>query len=177
MENQENQKSNSSLKAVVIVLALLLVGSLVYIFKLTNDSTTLETTVTKTLTEKESVMKDLGELKATYDAAIAENTSMSDELVAEREKIVMLMSDLEKSKGDVNSLKKYRQQYNDLQVKMKSLMQEVEVLKKENLTLNTNLDSTKVVLEESKNYNQTLVGQNEELSKTVEKASKSSLYK
>jgi myosin heavy subunit len=172
MENQENQKSNSSLKAVVIVLALLLVGSLVYIFKLTNDSTTLETTVTKTLTEKESVMKDLGELKATYDAAIAENTSMSDELVAEREKIVTLMSDLEKSKGDVNSLKKYRQQYNDLQVKMKSLMQEVEVLKKENLTLNTNLDSTKVVLEESKNYNQTLVGQNEELSKTVEKASK-----
>lgn len=172
MENQENQKSNSSLKAVVIVLALLLVGSLVYIFKLTNDTTTLETTVTKTLTEKESVMKDLGELKATYDAAIAENTSMSDELVAEREKIVTLMSNLEKSKGDVNSLKKYRQQYNDLQVKMKSLMQEVEVLKKENQTLNTNLDSTKVVLEESKNYNQTLVGQNEELSKTVEKASK-----
>lgn len=172
MENQENQKSNSSLKAVVIVLALLLVGSLVYIYKLTNDTTTLETTVTKTLTEKESVMKDLGELKATYDAAIAENTSMSDELVAEREKIVTLMSNLEKSKGDVNSLKKYRQQYNDLQVKMKSLMQEVEVLKKENQTLNTNLDSTKVVLEESKNYNQTLVGQNEELSKTVEKASK-----
>ena len=45
MENQENQKSNSSLKAVVIVLALLLVGSLVYIFKLTNDSTTLETAI------------------------------------------------------------------------------------------------------------------------------------
>lgn len=172
MENQENQKSNSSLKAVVIVLALLLAGSLVYIFKLTNDTTTLETTVTKTLSEKESVMKDLGELKATYDAAIAENTSMSDELVAEREKIVTLMANLEKSKGDVNSLKKYRQQYNDLQVKMKTLMQEVEVLKQQNQTLTTNLDSTKVVLEESKNYNQTLVGQNEELTKTVEKASK-----
>ena len=172
MENQENQKNNSSLKAIVIVLALLLLGSLAYIYKLTNDSTTLETKVTKTLTEKESVMNDLGELKATYDAAIAENTSISDELVTEREKIVLLMSNLEKSKGDANSMRKYKQQYNNLQAKMKTLMQEVEVLKKENKTLTTNLDSTKVVLEESKNYNQTLVGQNEELSKTVEKASK-----
>ena len=29
-------------------------------------------------------MKDLQELKATYDAAIAENTSMSDELIARK---------------------------------------------------------------------------------------------
>lgn len=172
MENQENQQNKSSLKAVVIVLALLLLGSLAYIFKLTNDAATLETTVTKTLSEKESVLSDLGELKATYDAAIAENTSMSEELVAEREKIVLLMSNLEKSKGDANSMRKYKQQYIELQSKMKTLMQEVAVLKEQNKTLTTNLDSTKVVLEESKNYNQTLVGQNEELSKTVEKASK-----
>jgi hypothetical protein len=33
-------------------------------------------------------LKDLAELKASYDAAIAENTSMSDELIAEREKVV-----------------------------------------------------------------------------------------
>lgn len=172
MENHEEQKSNKSLKAIILVLALLLVGSLVYIFKLTNETTTLETSVTKTLTDKELVLKDLGELKATYDAAIAENTSMSDELIVEREKVVKLMSDLEKSKGDVNSLKKYRQDYNNLQSKMNALMKEVDVLKGENKMLTTNLDSTKVVLEESKNYNQTLVGQNEELSKTVEKASK-----
>jgi myosin heavy subunit len=172
MENYEEQKSNKSLKAIILVLALLLVGSLVYIFKLTNDTTNLETSVTKTLTEKETVLKDLGELKATYDAAIAENTSMSDELIAEREKVVGLMSQLEKSKGDTASMAKYKQQFIALQGKMKTLMQENDILKGENKTLTTNLDSTKVVLEESKNYNQTLVGQNEELSKTVEKASK-----
>lgn len=172
MENYEERKSNKSLKAIVVILAVLLVGSLVYIFKLTNETKTLETSVSKTLTEKESVLKDLGELKATYDAAIAENTSMSDELISEREKVVGLMSQLEKSKGDTASMAKYKQQFIVLQGKMKSLMQEVEVLKGENKMLTTNLDSTKVVLEESKNYNQTLVGQNEELSKTVEKASK-----
>ena len=54
-------------------------------------------------------------------------------------------------------------------------MQEVEVLKVQNKTLTTHLDSTEVVLEEAKSYNKTLVGQNEELSKTVEKASKLSV--
>jgi hypothetical protein len=78
-------------------------GSLVYIFKLTNDLYYFGNhCLVKTLDRKESVMKDLGrELKATYDV-IAENTSMSDELVAEREKIVTLMSDLGAPKGDVN---------------------------------------------------------------------------
>jgi cell division protein FtsB len=172
MENQENQQSKSPLKAVVIVLALLLLGSLFYIFKLTNDAKSLETTVSKTLTEKETVMKDLSELKATYDAAIAENTSMSDELIAEREKVVGLMTQLEKSKGDVASMYKYKQQVSGLQSRMNTLIAEVDTLKKENAGLTSNLDSTNVILAESKNYNQTLVGQNEELSKTVEKASK-----
>ena len=171
----ENQKSNSALKAIILVLSLLLAGSLFYIFKLTTEAKSLQTEVTNVKTDKENVMKDLAELKSTYDAAIAENTSMSDELIAEREKVVGLMAQLEKSKGDVSSMAKYKQQYLALQTKMTSLMQEVEVLKKENQTLITNLDSAKVVLEESKNYSQTLVGQNEELSKTVEKGSKLSV--
>ncbi|WP_396193158.1 hypothetical protein [Flavobacterium sp.] len=168
----ENQKSNSSLKVVIAVLSLLLLGSLFYIYKLTTDTSNLETVVKSEKTKKENVLKDLEELKTTYDAAIAENTSMSDELIAEREKVVNLITQLEKSKGTVAELSKYRNQYNTLQVKMNSLMQEVEVLKKENQTLTTNLDSTKVVLEDTKNYTKTLVGQNEELTKTVEKASK-----
>jgi len=168
----ENQKSNSNLKAVIALLAILLVGSLVYIFKMTSDAKTLQTELTTTKTEKESVMKDLEELKATYDAAIAENTSMSDELIAEREKVVNLMADLKKSKGDTASLSKYKSQYIALQEKMKGLMQEVEVLKKDNAKLTTQRDSTVVVLGEAKKYNEVLVGQNEELSKTVEIASK-----
>ena len=171
----ENQKSNSSLKAIILVLSILLLGSLFYIFKLTTEVKTLHTEVTSTKTEKENVLLDLQKLKATYDAAIAENTSMSDELIAEREKVVGLMAQLEKSKGDVASMAKYKQQFLALQTKMNSLMQEVEVLKKQNQTLTTNLDSTKVVLTDSKNYNQVLVGQNEELSKTVEKGSKLSV--
>lgn len=171
----ENQKNNSSLKAVVAVLALLLVGSLVYIFKLTSDAKAQLTELTTTKTEKESVMKDLEELKATYDAAIAENTSMSEELIAEREKVVNLIADLKKSKGDAASMAKYKTQYFALETKMKGMMQEIEVLKTANTKLTTERDSTVMVLGEAKKYNEVLVGQNDELSKTVEVASKLSI--
>ena len=168
----ENQKSSSSLKAVVAILAILLVGSLVYIFKLTSDTETVKTELKTTMSDKDTVMKDLEELKSTYDAAIAENTSMSDELIQERDKVINLMGDLNKSKGDVASLSKYRSQYNALQGNMKVLIAENDNLKKANTTLTAQRDSTVVVLGESKKYNEALAGQNEELSKVVEKAAK-----
>ncbi|WP_295336406.1 hypothetical protein [Flavobacterium sp.] len=171
----ENQNGNSKLKAIIAILAILLVGSLIYIFKLTSDAETLETTIVETKSEKESVLKDLETLKASYDEAIAENTTMSDELIAEREKVTKLIAELKASKGDNASLRKYKEQYKTLEQKMKNLMQEVEVLKAQNQELTTNLDSTKVVLEDSKKYNQVLVGQNEELAKTVEKGQKLSV--
>ena len=55
----EKQQNNSSLKAIIAVLAVLLVGSLVYIFKMSSDAEVVKSELTTTLTEKESVMKDL----------------------------------------------------------------------------------------------------------------------
>jgi regulator of replication initiation timing len=168
----ENQKNNSSLKAVIAVLAILLVGSLVYIFKISSEVESVHTEMTKVGTEKESVMKDLQDLKATYDAAIAENTSMSEELIQERDKVVKLMDDLKKSSGD---LSKYRSQVQTLQGHMKELMTENEGLKKQNTSLTISRDSTVVVLGQAQKFNEVLVGQNEDLSKTVEKGSKLSV--
>lgn len=171
----ENQNSNSKLKAIIAVLSVLLIGSLIYIFKLTSDAKEMQTVVTTTKSEKDSVLKDLATLKSSYDQAIAENTSMSDELIEARDEVAKLMEDLKKSKGDVASLSKYRQQYAALEVKMKNMMEEVAVLKVKNQQLTTTIDSTTVVLEDSKKYNQVLVGQNEELAKTVEKGQKLSV--
>lgn len=168
MEEQQNN-SSSSLKVIIAILAILLVGSLVYIYKITNDAKAVQTELTKTVTEKELVLKDLQELKTTYDAAIAENTSMSEELIKERDKVVNLINEVNKSKGDAS---KYRSQYLKLETNMKVLMAENEGLKKQNKTLTNERDSTVVVLGESKKYNEVLVGQNADLSKTVEKGSK-----
>ena len=165
----EKQQNNSSLKAIIAVLAVLLAGSLVYIFKMSSDAEVVKSELTTTLTEKESVMKDLQTLKTTYDAAIAENTSMSEELIQERDQIVALMDELNQSKGDVS---KFKTQLSALQNKMKALMTENEGLKIANEKVTAQRDSTVVVLGESKSFNEVLVGQNEELSKTVEKGAK-----
>jgi hypothetical protein len=168
MEEQQNN-SSSSLKVIIAILAILLVGSLFYIYKMTTDAKTVQTELTKTLSEKELVMKDLQELKTTYDTAIAENTSMSDELIKERDKVVNLMNDVSKSKGDAS---KYRSQYQKLESNMKALIAENETLKKDNVVLTTQRDSTVVVLGETKKNVEALTGQNEELAKVVEKGSK-----
>lgn len=174
MENQD-QNNNSKLKAIILVLALLLIGSLAYMFKMSSDTTEVETELATETSEKDAALKDLEALKTTYDAAIAENTSMSEELIAEREKVIKLMEDLKKSNGDAASMRKYKQQYLALEAKMNDMVRENDALKKMNQDLTANLDSTKTVLVESKEYNQVLVGQNEDLTKTVEKASKLSI--
>lgn len=168
----ENQRNNSSLKAIVVVLALLLAGSLAYIFKMTTDANKLQTALTTEKDEKTKVLDELEVLKATYDKAIEEKTALSDDLVAEREKVINLIADLKKSKGDAASMAKYRDQYNKLQSNMKVLMAENEELKKQNQKLTTERDSTILVLGDAKKYNDTLVVQNENLAKTVEKGSK-----
>lgn len=171
----EKEKNNSSLKAIVVVLALLLAGSLAYIFKMTTDSKTMQTELVKEKGEKATFLKDLEDLKATYDKALEDNTTLSDDLEAEREKVINLIADLKKSKGDAVSMRKYRDQYNSLNSKMKTLMAENDTLKKQNQVLTTERDSTIVVLGAQKRFNDTLVVQNENLAKTVEKASKLSI--
>ena len=168
----ENQKSNKNLKAIVIVLALCLLGSLAYIFKLTTDAKVAQTKIITVTDEKGKVMDELAALKTTYDEAIAQNTTMSNELIAERDKVVKLMSEVKQSTGSVNE---YKQKFLALQNKMKEMMKQVDNLKKENQTLTVQRDSTDVVLNESKKYNETLVSQNEELAKTVEKGAKLSV--
>lgn len=173
----ENQKSNNNgiLKALVAILALALIGSIVYIFQLKSKETELQTEVTTVKSEKEKVISELEELKTSYDKAIAENTTMNDELIAEREKVVSLMEQIKKAKGNNVDISKYKQQIATLQTKMNDLLKQVDVLKQENQTLTTNLDSTKVILEDSKKYNQELVSQNEDMAKTIEKGAKLSV--
>ncbi|MBN9285743.1 MULTISPECIES: hypothetical protein [Flavobacterium] len=165
----ENQKSNSSLKAIIVVLSLLLIGSLAYMYKMSTDNQTSEN---KIMSEKDKLNEELQASIAKYDAAIADNTSLSTELTAERDKLVQLQKELEKSKGDAASLAKFKNDYLRLKREMDNLMKENDVLKKQNATLTTQRDSTQVVLNNARVVNDTLTSQNDQLAKTVEKGSK-----
>ncbi|UUC43961.1 hypothetical protein [Flavobacterium cerinum] len=165
----ENQKSNSSLKAIIVVLSLLLIGSLAYMYKMSTDN---QTTENKIMSEKDKLNEELQAAIAKYDAAIADNTSLSSELTAEREKLIQLQKELEKSKGDAASLAKFKNDYLRLKREMDNLMRENDGLKKQNAALTTQRDSTQTVLNDARRVNDTLVSQNDQLAKTVEKASK-----
>ena len=165
----ENQKSNSSLKAIIVILALLLAGSLAYMYKMSTDSETTEKTL---MSEKDKLIHDLEETKANYDAAIADNSAIKGDLEAERAKIEQLLAEVKKSKGDVASLAHYKNDYRKLKREYDDLIAQNTALKEQNAVLTTQRDSTATALGDSKRFNDTLVGQNEKLSKTVERAAK-----
>jgi regulator of replication initiation timing len=165
----ENQKSNSSLKAVIIILSILLVGSLAWMYKMSTDSKKTEQTL---LSDKDQLIKDLEEAKASYDAAIADNSGLKEELVAERAKIEDLLEKVKKSEGDVASLRKYKNDYVRLKREMDGLIAENNRLKGENENLTVQRDSLGNELTTSKAYNDTIVKQNAALSETVTKAQK-----
>ncbi|RZJ63497.1 MAG: hypothetical protein EOO45_21195, partial [Flavobacterium sp.] len=157
------------LKAIIVVLSILLVGSLAYMYKMSTDN---EATEVKYVKEKDQLIADLEAAKASYDTAIAENSTLKGDLETERAKIEQLLEEVKKSKGDVASLTKYRDNYNRLKREMDSLMKENNKLKAENASLTMERDSTKTALDESRRFNDTLINQNDNLVKTVEKASK-----
>jgi len=172
-ETTTNKSNNSGLKAIIAILALLLLGSLGYMYKLSSDS---QNALSLVKGEKELVMKDLEVSKQSLDEAIASNTTLSDELIAERDKIQQLMADLEKTKGnDAATISKYKEEAKRVQAKIAVLMKQIEGLQKENANLNTKIDSTNTVLTQTRTVNDTLMSQNNNLAKTVERGSKLSV--
>ncbi|WP_396181055.1 hypothetical protein [Flavobacterium sp.] len=175
MELNQSNSRNSGLKVIMIILALLLMGSLAYVYKLQQDKDAVDSTLSKTLTEKEKFQSELESKIAEYDVAIADNTALKGELEEEQAKIMELLEKIKKSDGSIAELSKYKTQYVKLKREMDNLITENNVLKENNSTLTKNLDSTNVVLTNAKTANDTLVVKNDNLSKTVEKAQKLSV--
>lgn len=178
MENQDenfeskNKQSNTGLKAIIAILALSLLGSVAYIYKITGDSKQVEV---KLLTEKESVLKDLTEAKDSLNAAISTSTTLSEELIAERDKVERLMIEVTRAKDDAQSMKKYVYETKRLKETVGKLMGEVAALKTQNQKLTVERDSTATVLGDSRRINDTLTSQNSKLATVIEKASKLTL--
>lgn len=169
MENNSSESKNSGLKAAIVVLALLLLGSGGYIYKLTSDN---KETVAGLTTEKTALADELKAKIAEYDIMISDNTALKEELQAEQLKMVELLEEVEKSKGDAAAMAKYKSSYLKLKGEMDNLVSENKLLKAQNVTLTSSLDSTNVVLDDAKRFNDTLLTQNESLTRTVEKAAK-----
>lgn len=170
--SMENKQNNSGLKAAVVVLGLLFLGSGAYIYKMSSEN---KETVTTLTSEKETLANELKTKIAEYEVLMTDKNGLESDFKAQKEEMEKLLVALEKSKGDADSMRKYKDQYSRLKRDMDNLVAENKLLKEQNVVLTSSLDSTNVVLTDARKYSDTLVSQNDNLAKTVEKGSKLSV--
>ncbi len=162
---EENNKSSNS-KILIIALTVLLFALIGYTFYNNNDH---KEAIKFLQDEKEQIIGNLTAMEEKYDVAIAENTSLSDSLTLEKEKIALLkdsVQNLKKINSDV--LRRYRNQLATLEQTNERLLDQVDSLMFANNILTEEKDSINSQLEIQTTYNDTLVAQNMELARKVE---------
>lgn len=164
MEN----KSNTGLKVALGIALVLFLGTGFYTMNLYKESNDTKKELND---EKELVMNDLNAMAKQYDEAIAENDVANKDLIEARERIQGLIDSLRISETNVKSLWRYKSKYRNLQKEMDVLLAQNDSLKIENSYLATSLDSTRVRLEESAMFRDSLLVQNTALAEVVENAS------
>jgi len=162
---EENSKSSNS-KILIIALTILLFGLIGYTFYNNNDH---KEAIKFLQDEKEQIIGNLTAMEEKYDVAIAQNTSLSDSLSLEKDKIAVLKDSVLNLK-QINSsvLRRYRGQLAALEKTNTRLLDEVDSLKLANNILTEEKDSINSQLEIQTTYNDTLVAQNMELARKVE---------
>ena len=123
MEN-DNKKTKVIVGIILLVLLAVLGGYTVYQNNQLNDSNTfLEE-------EKVNIENDLDEMVAKYDAAIAENSLLSEELKLEREDVVLLRDSVKNLKSTNYSLiRRYRNKITSLEASNQELFKQNDSLR------------------------------------------------
>jgi actin-related protein len=161
--------SNKTSKTPIIILALLLIGTLIYSFKMYQDS---EATALLLENEKIEVLKNLENMTSLYSEANADNEVANEKLIEAQTRLDSLMKELKTSKLTVSALLKYKRKYFEMESEMEVLLEENATLKFQNTLLETSLDSTQVQLSTQVASNTKLEAQNQRLSESVEAAKK-----
>lgn len=160
---EENKKSNS--KLIVIILAVLLVAVLGYTFYSGSEHKKLTDAIE---VEKHEIEQNLDSMIVKYEDAIAQKTSMSGELMAERDRIIALRDSIKDLKVvNYSMLRRYKGEISKLEDSNKKLFLLNESLTSSNQLLTTNLDSANVKITRQIAKNDTLTVQNLTLAQKV----------
>ncbi|MFO7674138.1 MAG: hypothetical protein R6V74_10565 [Lutibacter sp.] len=160
---EENKKSNTNL--IIIALAVLLLGALAYTFYTSSEHKKLTDEIE---VEKLEIEQNLDSMIVRYEDAIAEKTSMSGELIIERDRIIALRDSIKDLKVvNYSMLRRYKGEISKLEESNKKLFLLNESLTSSNQLLTSNLDSAKVVITRQIAKNDTLTTQNLTLAQKV----------
>ena len=160
---EQTKKSNN--KIIIIALGVLLLAALAYTFYTASEHKKLTNAIED---EKLEIASNLDNMIVKYEDAIGENTSMSNELALERDKIILLRDSLKDLKATNYSLiRRYRKQIEKLEADNLELFQMNDELTKKNELLTQNLDSVNTKFTNQIAKNDTLSVQNIRLGEKV----------
>ena len=163
-----DQKNNNALKILTGILAVALVALGIYTVKFYNDEKENRELLEQ---EKAVIEEELNDLIVRYDEAIAENEGLDSELVAARERIMVLRDSVQDMEANLSVLARYRREVNNLRKEKDELFRVVDSLSNQNRQLITEIDSTNNVLLERTRLSDSLRERNQNLANQVDRAS------
>jgi len=130
-------------KITTFVSASFLAVSVGYTVKLTLDKNQQKIVITEVINQKEKIVADLGILKENYDRVSIEKANVSEELEAERLKVIRFLEEVEKAEVNISV---YEERYRKLDNRISILTKENQRLEKVNSALTREIDSLKAIL-------------------------------
>lgn len=164
---KNTQKVNNNLKTVIVLLATTLLGSMYYIYKMSDRSKDMIISLRE---EKHNIIKDLEKSQILLTKTMTSNSALSKKVTTEELKIKKLISELKQRKNiNASNIADYKKNASDIDDKIKLLLDEVDSYKRK-------IDSTNIALKKEKSKNDTLLIAHKKLTKKISTASKLYFY-
>ena len=163
-------------KKVLIVLTILLLCSIFFNFKTLSASKTITIKTLKAVSEKNKIMHRLHALESKYTLAIADKSSLSNELLIERSKVSVIIKELADAEESIIKLQNFKNKYIALNLKLEKIQAEHKKITAQNKLLKMQYDSSEYAVRISSRVNKLLSEKNNELSGKVLKAQKLLLF-
>ncbi len=163
------KKNNTALKVLIGVLAVALIGLIIFTIKFYNEEKENTAILKK---EKAAIENELNELIVKYDEAIAENQIMDQDLVNARHRINMLLDSVKEYEANLVLITRYRREIGNLKAEKERLFRVVDSLSARNRQMEMTIDSTQTELFEKTRLSDSLQLKNTDLSNKIDKASR-----
>ena len=166
--NTNPQGSSNFLKVAVVILGIALLGLGGYTYKNYKE---LNAQKNQLVDQKEQLINQLDELKIDYEQKMKENGELTDEMEEAKKRIDALIAEVKKQKNVTNSVvRKYRREIAKLKKQRDELYRVADSLRLANQQLTLEKDSLSTNLEKQREFTDTLLTKNEQLSKVVNRA-------
>ena len=160
------ENSTSKFKVLVGVLAFMLIALGIYTVSLYNNSKEKADDLTE---EKQDIENELKSLIVDYDQVIQENDVMDKDLLAARQRIVVLLDSVKDTESNLALIKRYKIEVGRLKNERKTLFRKADSLIALNQTLILERDSTQVALSETIRVVDSVSVENLALAETVKR--------